>query len=159
MAMPALAQTGGPNVATVEEIEVVTITGSYIQGTVKDAALPVTVITGDDLEEQGSPAPVDIAKSIPASQGVAGESNQFVAQTNSGVSNINLRGLGAVRTLVLLNGRRIAPIGVTTGATGVSGLGVDTNLIPMAAVGRIEILTDGAAATYEIGRASCRERV
>src|SRR5688572_7625466 len=116
IAMPALAQT-------VQEIEVVTITGSYIQGTVRDAALPVQVVTGDDVEEQGSPSIVDLVKSIPSVQGVLGESNQFSAQTSSGAANINLRGLGAVRTLVLLNGRRVASTGVTTGATATNGIG------------------------------------
>ncbi|NJM61091.1 MAG: TonB-dependent receptor plug domain-containing protein [Oscillatoriales cyanobacterium RU_3_3] len=139
--MPALSQT-------VEQIEVVTITGSYIQGTVRDAALPVQVIADDAVEEQGSPTIVDLVKSIPSVQGVLGESNQFSAQTSSGTANINLRGLGAVRTLVLLNGRRIASTGVTTGTTATSGIGVDLNLLPIAAIGRIEVLTDGAAATY-----------
>jgi iron complex outermembrane recepter protein len=132
----------------VQEIEVVVVTGSYIQGTVQDAALPVQVITLEDLEKQGSPTMVELVKSIPAVQGVVGESNQFSASTSGGVSNINLRGLGAVRTLVLLNGRRIAGTGVSGGATATTGIGVDLNLIPAAAIGRIEVLRDGASATY-----------
>lgn len=124
----------------VEELEVVVVTGSYIQGTAEDAALPVDVFTLDDLQMQGSPTMVDLVKSIPAVQGVLGESNQFGSAQSTGTSNINLRGIGAVRTLVLMNGRRIA--GSPTGN------GVDTNLLPMAAMGRIEVLKDGAAATY-----------
>jgi len=126
---------------SVEEIEVVVITGSYIEGTPQDAALPVQVLTADELEKQGSPSIVDLVRSIPAVQGILGESNQFGAAQNTGVSNINLRGLGAQRTLVLVNGRRMAPSASV-------GNGVDTNLIPMAAIGRIEVLKDGAAATY-----------
>jgi len=126
---------------SVQEIEVVVITGSYIEGTPEDAALPVTVMTADDMEKQGSLSTVDLVKSIPAVQGILGESNQFGTLQNTGVSNINLRGLGAVRTLVLFNGRRLANSAST-------GSGVDTNLIPTAAIGRIEVLKDGAAATY-----------
>lgn len=123
-----------------EELEVIVVTGSYIQGTAEDAALPVDVFTADDLQMQGSPTMVDLVKSIPAVQGVLGESNQFGSAQSTGSSNINLRGIGAVRTLVLMNGRRIA--GSPTGQ------GVDTNLLPMAAIGRIEVLKEGAAATY-----------
>lgn len=126
--------------ASLQELEVVVVTGSYIQGTAEDAALPVDVFTADDLQMQGSPSMVDLVKSIPAVQGVLGESNQFGSAQSTGSSNINLRGIGAVRTLVLMNGRRI-----TASPT---GNGVDTNLLPMAAIGRIEVLKDGAAATY-----------
>lgn len=126
--------------ATVDELEVIVVTGSYIQGAAEDAALPVDVFTAEDLQMQGSPSMVDLVKSIPAVQGVLGESNQFGAGQSTGSSNINLRGIGAVRTLVLMNGRRIA--------ASPTGNGVDTNLLPMAAIGRIEVLKDGAAATY-----------
>ena len=126
--------------ASVDELEVIVVTGSYIQGAAEDAALPVDVFTAEDLQMQGSPSMVDLVKSIPAVQGVLGESNQFGSAQSTGSSNINLRGIGAVRTLVLMNGRRIA--------ASPTGNGVDTNLLPMAAIGRIEVLKDGAAATY-----------
>ena len=113
--------------------EVIIVTGSYIRGTAEDAALPVDVLTSDDLTKQGSPSMPDLIKSIPAVQGIMGESNQFGAGQSTGSSNVNLRGLGATRTLVLLNGRRIA-------ANPAIGVGVDTNLLPMAALGRIEVL-------------------
>ena len=121
--------------------EVVIVTGSFIRGTAEDAALPVAVMTSDDLEKQGSPSMPDLIKSIPAVQSVMGESNQFGAGQSTGSSNVNLRGLGPTRTLVLLNGRRIA-------ANPATNVGVDVNLLPTAAIGRIEVLKDGAAATY-----------
>jgi iron complex outermembrane receptor protein len=126
---------------TVTELETVIVTGSFIRGTAEDTALPVDVITSDDLAKQGSPSMVDLVKSIPAMQGVVGESNQFLAGQSTGTSNVNLRGLGPLRTLVLLNGRRLA-------ASPAPGIGVDTNLLPTAAIGRIEVLKEGAAATY-----------
>lgn len=125
----------------IEEIEVIVVTGSYIEGAAEDAALPIDVLRAEDLAKQGSPSMVELIKTIPAVQGVVGESNQYTAGATTGSSNINLRGLGGGRTLVLMNGRRLAP--ATVGV-----IGYDTNLLPMAAIGRIEILKDGAAATY-----------
>ena len=119
------------------------VTGSLIRGSSEEAPAPVDVITADELAKQGSPSVIDLIKNLPTSNGVIGDANQFDArsQGNEGVASINLRGLGPQRTLVLLNGRRIVP----------SGFGialVDVNLIPSAAIGRVEVLKDGAAATY-----------
>ncbi len=116
----------------------VTVTGSFIRGTPEDAAIPVQVIGHAELERQGSPTALDIIKTLPIIGPVLGDTNQFsvAAQGRNGGGTINLRGLGAQRTLVLLNGRRF------------SGYTSDTNLLPLAAIGRVEILKDGAAATY-----------
>jgi iron complex outermembrane receptor protein len=124
-----------------ETIQEVVITGSYLDGAAEDAALPVTVINEQDIEKQGSPSILDLVRSIPASQATFGESNaQQVFQGSGGVS-VNLRGLDSGRTLVLFNGRRlpISPVPL---------LGVDLNLLPLAAVGRLEVLKDGASSTY-----------
>lgn len=125
----------------IEEIEIVVVTGSYIEGAAEDAALPIDVLRAEDLAKQGSPSMVELVKTLPAIQGVVGEANQYTAGGTTGTANINLRGLGGGRTLVLLNGRRLAP--ATVGV-----IGYDVNLLPMAAIGRIEVLKDGAAATY-----------
>jgi iron complex outermembrane receptor protein len=127
---------------TSEVAEVVIVTGSYIRGTAEDAALPVDVISADELEKIGSPTTLELLKSLNVSNGVLGDTNQFDAraQGSEGSGTVNLRGLGAARTLVLLNGRRMV-VNPFTGA-------YDTNIIPMAAVGRVEVLKDGAAATY-----------
>lgn len=119
-------------------VEEVVVTGSYIAGTPKTTAIPVSVIGQEDLEKRGSPSVLEIIKSLPIMGPVLGDSNQFsaVAQGRSGGGTINVRGLGPQRTLVLLNGKRFA------------GYTADTNLLPNAAIGRVEILKDGAAATY-----------
>ena len=135
-----LSATGAWAQDSAGEVAEVIVTGSYIRGTPEDAALPVDVLSAQDLQKQGTPNMVDIVKSIPGVQSVLGETNQFASQATTGSGNINLRGLGAVRTLVLMNGRRL------TSSPG--GNGVDTNLLPTAAIGRIEVLKDGAAATY-----------
>lgn len=129
----AQAQDTRPN--TVEEV---VVTGSFIQGTPKDTAIPVAVLNQEDLEKRGSPSILDIIKTLPISGPVLGDSNQFSpnAQGRNGGGTINIRGLGAQRTLVLLNGKRFA------------AYTADTNLLPESAIGRVEVLKDGAAATY-----------
>lgn len=124
----------------------VVVTGSFIQGTPEDAALPVDVIDAGDLELQGSPQITDIIRNLGVSSGADGQTNQFSSNGLEGTANINLRGLGAGRTLVLLNGKRqtFSPREIGEQAQ----LFVDTNMIPSAAIQRIEILKDGAAALY-----------
>jgi iron complex outermembrane receptor protein len=128
---------------TSEVAEVVIVTGSYIRGTAEDAALPVDVISAEDLAKQGSPSTLEMIKGLSVSNGVLGDTNQFDAraQGSEGSGSVNLRGFGPQRTLVLLNGRRMVASPFLVGA-------VDTNFIPLAAIGRVEVLKDGAAATY-----------
>ena len=123
------------------EAQEIVVTGSFIRGTPEDAALPVDVISADEIQKQGSPTLVDLIKSLPSSAGVVGDSNQFGAGQTTGSGTVNLRGLGSQRTLVLLNGRRMTPSPSALGS-------VDTNLLPSIAIGRIEVLKDGAAALY-----------
>ncbi|HYG27578.1 MAG TPA: TonB-dependent receptor [Caulobacteraceae bacterium] len=137
MATPGAAQQGSAALEA-NTVEEVIVTGSLIAGMPKDSPIPVAVIGREELEKRGSPSMVEIMKSMPIMGGVMGESNMFspASQTRNGGGTINVRGLGPQRTLVLLNGRRF------------SGYTADTNLIPMAAIGRVEVLKDGAAATY-----------
>ncbi|MET3665089.1 iron complex outermembrane receptor protein [Caulobacter sp. 1776] len=135
-----------PNNDAPVEVEEVVVTGSFIKGTPEDAALPVDVIGAEELQKRGSPSTVELLKALSVSSGVLGDTNQFDsrAQGSEGSGSVNLRGLGSQRTLVLLNGRRMA-----INPFGQAGAGiVDTNIIPAAAIGRLEVLKDGAAATY-----------
>lgn len=122
--------------------ETIVITGSFIRGTPEDAALPVDVFNSEELSQSGVTSPLEFIKQLPSVASVLGDSNQFsaAAQGFQGQGSINLRGLGATRTLVLLNSRR------TIQAPG-DGF-TDTNLIPLFALERVEILKDGAASTY-----------
>jgi iron complex outermembrane receptor protein len=136
---PNTTDTSGP-------VEKVTVTGSHIKRRRESTSVPVDVITSEDLEKDGAPTIVEVAKALPVSSGVIGDTNQFDAraQGSEGTASINLRGLGPTRTLILLNGRRLA-----LNPFGLAGQGiVDTNVIPVAALERIEVLKDGAAATY-----------
>lgn len=125
------------------EVSEVVVTGSLIQGTPLNAALPVSVMTSDNIQKQGAPTIVELVKQLPESSGVIGESNQFSGggrgQGQYGQSTINLRGLGPERTLILFNGHRL-PLA--------EAFAVDTIMLPLSAIGRVEVLKDGAAATY-----------
>ncbi len=121
----------------------VVVTGSFISGTPEDAAVPVQVVTLEDLENLGSPTGMDLVKTFTTVGGVvAGETNRFNSYPQN-YATVNLRGLGASRSLVLFNGRRFAEqFGYATGRA------VNINQIPMAAIGRVETVTDGGATTY-----------
>ena len=128
------------------KLSTVTVTGSYIQGSPEDAALPVDVLTAADLVLEGKPSVTELIRNLGVSSGVDGQTNQFASNGLEGTSNVNLRGLGPARTLVLINGRRhtVHPYSIGEQAQ----LFVDTNSIPSIAIGRIEVLKDGAAALY-----------
>ncbi len=128
------------------EIEEVVVTGTYIKGTPEDAALPVTTLQREDLEFEGSPTAIDLIKSLSFSQGADGETDQFQAGAGADRATVNIRGLGPSRSLVLLNGRRTTWSPLAIGAQ--AQLLVDVNMVPSIAVQRIEVLRDGAAATY-----------
>ena len=143
-ALTALALTAGLGAtALAQDDDVIIVTGSVIQGTPEDAALPVDVLSAEELARLGNPSPVELIKALPVSSGVIGDTNQFDSrsQATEGMASVNLRGLSPQRTLVLLNNRRLVSAGTGTPF-------VDVNLLPHAAIGRIEILKDGAAAIY-----------
>ncbi|MGE0830613.1 MAG: TonB-dependent receptor plug domain-containing protein, partial [Hyphomonadaceae bacterium] len=137
---PAYAQDAGQS-------DEIVVTGSHIRGTPEDAALPVDVFRREELAAVGNPTLLELTRNLPASQGINGESNAYGSGRLEGLGNINLRGLGPGRTLVLINGQRQAPAGFSVVEFGQQQF-VDTNSIPMAAIGRVEVLKDGAAATY-----------
>ncbi len=138
----AQAQTKTAAAATADTAEELVVTGSFIRGTAKDAAVPVDVFSTESLTASGISSPLEFIKNLPSVGAVLGDSNQFstASQGFQGVGSINLRGLGPDRTLVLVNGRRT----IATPGFGFA----DTNLLPFFALDRIEILKDGAAATY-----------
>jgi iron complex outermembrane receptor protein len=122
-------------------LEEIVVTGSYLTGSARDTALPIDTVTSEDLLQQGSPSLIQLVKTLPAAASSIGESNRFLGDV-AGVANINLRGFGPARTLVLMNGRRLTP------STEVYVGGYNLNFIPDAAIDRIEVLKQGAAATY-----------
>jgi iron complex outermembrane recepter protein len=123
----------------------VEVTGSNIPRIQGETALPVQIITRDDIQKTGAVTTEDLLRTVAIA--VQGNTNTVAASsagsTASGVSSASLRGLGSQRTLVLINGRRIPGGGVITDA-----VSVDVNMIPLSAIERVEVLKDGASAIY-----------
>ena len=133
----AAAQDSTQDPTTLDRIEV---TGSRIRQVDMESAAPVLTISRDDIERQGFQSIADILQTISATGAPAiSRAMPLSSGENVGGQFIDMRNLGTVRTLVLVNGQRI---GVST-----SGL-QDISLIPTAAVERIEVLKDGASSIY-----------
>ncbi len=139
----APAEQIAPAAAAPATTDRVVVTGQLIAGASEDAPSPVEVFTLDDMLEQGAPTAAEFLRSLTISSEAQGEADSQIAGAAAGFANVNLRGLGASRTLVLLNGRRFA--------SSDGGAGADINTLPMMAVGRIDVLKDGASVTYGAG--------
>ena len=141
-AQPALAQGADKDKAQLERVE---ITGSSIKRIAAEGALPVTVMKAEEIRASGVTSVADLVKKLTATQGATGESASVGGEAY-GFSGINIHNIGENRTLVLLNGRRLASFGGQT-LTGFAA-GFDLNAIPISAIERVELLTDGASALY-----------
>lgn len=135
LAWPAVAQVG-------DRVE---ITGSAIRRIDAESALPVQVIRREDIEKTGATSTVDLLQRLAVVQGSTHEAAN-VGGSTFGFSGVSLHNIGETRTLVLLNGKRLAQFGGQT-LTG-SAAAVDLNAIPVSAIERVEVLTDGASALY-----------
>ena len=139
----AATAISAPTFAAEEEsadVERIEVTGSRIKRTDLEGASPVTVITTEDMKIEGNFTVADALRgSTFNSFGSFSERSGSSAQSQA---TVNLRGAGSNRTLVLLDGKRLP------GSPTLGGQSANLNSIPMAAVERIEILTDGASSTY-----------
>ncbi len=122
------------------------VTGSSIKRIEGETALPVQVLGNAEIQRTGAATVEQLMQTISAvsSSGGLAASSASTA-TTGGISSISLRGLTSLRTLVLINGRRVAPYGMGFSNDSVS---VDVNSIPLAAIDKVEILKDGASAIY-----------
>jgi iron complex outermembrane receptor protein len=144
LARPAIAQEAAEP-GTVESPIKVFVTGSNIPTVAGESALPIQVITRDEIERTNLQTAAQLVNAISATTSF-GAFNEAQALANTatgqaGFAGSGLRGLGYQATLVLINGRRIANYAFTT-------LGGDLNAIPLSAVERVEVLKDGASAVY-----------
>jgi len=128
-----------------KSLEEVVITGSYIKGSGTDEATPVDVLDSDYIQKQGALTIGELTQKLAVNSGAENNPDSFTAGGTQGTSNVNLRGLGLTSTLVLVNGKRQTIAGAVANDGSVF---VDTATIPMAALERVEILKEGATATY-----------
>lgn len=135
----SVAQQSG----TAPQLEEITVTGSRIKRLEVEGVAPITSITAADIAATGVTSTEVLLQRMSVSAGFAGnQTNAYWTTGGWGTAQVNLRGLGANRTLVLLNGRR-----VVYGGTGANSA-VDLNTIPTSLIERIEVLRDGASAIY-----------
>lgn len=130
--------------AAAQEVQRVEITGSNIRRVQSETASPVQTLTREEIARSGKASVAELLQTLSVdNQGSV--PTTFGGGFASGASGISLRGLGAAATLVLLNGRRVAPYGLADDGQKVFA---DLNIIPLEAVDRVEILKDGGSAIY-----------
>ncbi len=127
-------------------VETVVVTGSLIQHTMGDQPIPTIIVDADAIAKTGRPNIAAVLAQLPQMQTAGGgvdltPTNSNFLTSGFGVSNVDLRQLGATRTLVLVNGRRWVTGSPTSSA-------VDLNTIPTQLIDRVETTTGGASAAY-----------
>lgn len=137
LAMPSAAAAQADDEATTSNAPIV-VTGTRISRPDLESVSPLTVVGAEEIAATGTTRAEDLINSLP--QVVAGQT-AFISNGASGTATINLRGLGSVRTLVLIDGRRL-PSGDPFATA------PDINQIPAALIERIEVITGGASSTY-----------
>lgn len=126
-------------------VDTIVVTGTRIRGA-NPTGSPLLTVSAEDILNAGYATASDVVADLP--QNFGGDASPEIITTDAGGSNIsgasgvNLRGLGASATLTLVNGRRLARSGGTNGSF------ADISSIPVSAIERVEILTDGASAIY-----------
>src|SRR6478752_234425 len=124
----------------------VDVTGSNIKRVEGEGALPVEIVTREEIQRTGARTVNELLRYIPSvdiyDQGEIASNSP----SGSGTTTIRMRGLAETNVLVLLNGRRL-PVNALYDASG-AGAAVDVNMIPISAIERIEILKEGGSALY-----------
>jgi len=148
----ALAQEAASTAAATQpgdssEVEALVVTGSRIKRNEFTSPDPIQVISADKGQLAGISSTAGLLQSSTIASGspqiTSAISSAFVTDGGPGSETVSLRGLGANRTLVLLNGRRAGPAGVRGGVSA-----FDLNVLPLSSIDRVEILKDGASSIY-----------
>src|SRR5471030_1301578 len=135
----AQAQDAAPGAPQLQRVEV---TGSLIRRADVEGALPVQTVTHEDIQKLGVTTTDQLLSTLSSNTAVGAITvAEGVGASTYGESTASLRGIGASKTLVLVNGRRLANYAT-------DGTAVDVNSIPLAAVDHVEILKDGASGVY-----------
>lgn len=140
---PATAQQAADaNNAPIQRVE---ITGSSIKRIQKEGALPVQVLSQEEIKKTGATTATDLLQALPAMQGFVPAASS-INTGGGGGTTAALHSLASKYTLVLLDGQRLAPS--LQGSAQGGGFAVNLESIPLDAIERVEILTDGAGALY-----------
>ena len=127
-------------------LEEILVTGSLIPREANVGMAPITVITAEDMKEKGLMSIGDVMDSLTENSGYTeGKESNLLGRFTTGGQEVNIRGLGTGRTLILLNGRRIADYPLPFGG---EQNGVDVGAIPQSSLAKVELLSSGASAIY-----------
>jgi iron complex outermembrane receptor protein len=130
-------------------LETFTVTGTNIRRTDAEKVLPVTVLIQDEIEVRDASQPADLLAALPQVTGLPGNETATLGATARGDNaSVAMRGLKSADTLILLNGRRLMPHGISQNEGGVPTLSVNSNQLPNRGLERVEVLRDGASSIY-----------
>jgi iron complex outermembrane receptor protein len=131
------------------KLEAFSVTGSNLKRLDQEKVLPVTVLTSADLEVRDASQPSELLTALPQVTGLPGNETATLGATARGDNaSVSLRGIPSSNTLILLNGRRLAPHPISQGEAGVPTLSTNVNTLPNRGLDRIEVLRDGASSIY-----------
>ncbi|WDD96789.1 TonB-dependent receptor plug domain-containing protein [Thalassomonas actiniarum] len=146
VATAVLALPSYQALAEEQEVERIEITGSHIKRQDMEGPSPITSLSAKDIADTGVTDLIGLFTKLPmAGQGTFSTQGNSSDGTSNGGSSVSLRGLGADSTLILINGRRVS---VSPFANTIDTAFVDINNIPISAIKRVDVLKDGASATY-----------
>jgi iron complex outermembrane receptor protein len=134
-----------PAAAPAPELVEIVVTGSSIAQRLDSSSLPVTLISSEEIAKTGFTSATDLLQALPGMQGFVPASSS-VNGGGDGVTTAAVHSMPSKYTLVLLDGQRVA--GFDLSAVAGEGFGVNLNSIPLDAIERVEVLTDGASALY-----------
>ncbi|MCL6251575.1 TonB-dependent receptor [Altererythrobacter sp. KTW20L] len=146
LGFPALAQAQDTDEGAAQG-DTIVVTGSRIAREGFDLPQPVTVVGAEQIGRQGASNVAAVLNDLPAFRPQNTASTTAIFQNNIGANTADLRGLGANRTLVLIDGRRVVPATVQGSSFAPAGA-VDLNMVPSSLVERVEVVTGGASAAY-----------
>ena len=127
-------------------LEEILVTGSLIPREQNEGISPITVVTDQDMKDKGLMSIGEVMDSLTENSGYTeGKQSNLLGRFTTGGQEVNIRGFGTGRTLILLNGRRIADYPLPFGG---EQNGVDVGAIPMSSLARVELLSSGASAIY-----------
>src|SRR5271165_1065816 len=141
----SLAATAADTPAAAPELEEIVVTGSTIAQKLELSSLPVTILSAEEIGKTGFTSTTDLLQNLPGMQGFVPASSS-VNGGGGGITTAAVHALPSKYTLVLVDGQRMA--GFELGSVQGEGFGVNLNSIPLDAVERVEVLTDGASALY-----------
>ena len=131
------------------KLEAFSVTGSNIKRLEVEKVLPVTVFDAPSIEIRDAGQPSDLLTALPQVTGLPGNETATLGATARGDNaSLSLRGIPSSNTLVLLNGRRLAPHPISQSEAGVPTLSTNVNQLPNRGIERVEVLRDGASSVY-----------